>query len=234
MPSHPLDGERSGNWRSSVTGTLLSRLLSHDRANSVRPLDSLSIAVLAYLALPNFIFFIGWLRWPFALFFSLLLACSFGTAIDWRQVVWRWPCRMSAGLTLVTAALVWCAFGGAGHFVAAPIDWQARDAVLGDLVYGDWPVSYAFREGAHYILRSAIGYFLPAALLAKALGIQVVDLALYLWTALGTALFLLSLPLPQRLGLRLPAVASGCALQRHGLARCAYLLGRMARVPGSA
>ncbi|MBN8517254.1 MAG: hypothetical protein J5X22_15435 [Candidatus Accumulibacter sp.] len=203
MPPLPLDGARSDGSLGLTARTLLTRLLSHDRDNSVRPLDSLSIAVLAYLALPNFIFFIGWLRWPFAFFFSLLLACSVGTAIDWRQVVWRWPYRSSVGLTLVTAALVWCAFGGAGHFVAAAIDWQARDAVLGDLTYGDWPVSYAFREGVHYILRSAIGYFLPAALLAKALGIQVVDLALYLWTALGTTLFLHSLPLPQRLGLRL-------------------------------
>ncbi len=89
------------------------------------------------------------------------------------------------------------------RFVAASIDWQARDVVLGDLVYGDWPISYAIRDGVHYILRSAIGYFLPAALFAKALGIQVVDLALYLWTALGAALFLLNLPLPQRPGLRL-------------------------------
>ena len=203
MPPHPLTEARSAGTRASVTRALLASLLSHDRVNSVRPPDLLTIAALAYLALPNFIFFIGWLRWPFALIFSLLLAYSFRTAIDWQQVVWQLPYRKSVCLTIVTAALVWCAFGGAGHFVAASIDWQARDVVLGDLVYGDWPISYAIRDGVHYILRSAIGYFLPAALFAKMLGIQVVDLALYLWTALGAALFLLSLPLPQRPGLRL-------------------------------
>lgn len=75
--------------------------------------------------------------------------------------------------------------------------------VLGDLGHGEWPVSYAEKDGIHYILRSAIGYFLPAAALAKVAGIQLADLALYLWTVLGAALFLLSLPLPRQTGLRL-------------------------------
>ena len=183
---------------------LTAVLLSHDKLNSARPLDFLSVAALAYLALPNFIFFLGWLRWPFAVFFSLLVASSIFVAIDWRRMVWQMPYRAPVLLMIIATAFVWSAFGGAGHFAAATIDWTVRDAVLGDLVYGGWPVSYAERDGAHYILRSAIGYFLPAAVLAKALGIQLADLALYLWTGLGTALFLLSLPLPRQSGWRLP------------------------------
>lgn len=182
---------------------LVAPLLSHDKHLSARPLDALSIAALAYLALPNFLFFFGWLRLPFAFAFSLLLAWSFRVAIDWRQFVWQVPYRTSAVLAITATAFVWCAFGGAGHFGAATIDWYVRDAVLGDLVLGDWPVSYAEKDGVHYILRSAIGYFLPAAAVAKGVGIEVADIALYLWTALGTALFLLCLPLPRQNGLRL-------------------------------
>ncbi|MCP5248792.1 MAG: hypothetical protein H6942_09725 [Candidatus Accumulibacter sp.] len=182
---------------------MTTALLAHDPLNSARPLDALSIATLAYLALPNFIFFAGWLRWPFAIFFSLLVASSIFVALDWRRIVWTLPYRAPVCLTIVVGAFVWSAFGGAGHFGAATIDWQIRDAVLGDLIHGDWPVSYAEKDGVHYILRSAIGYFLPAAVLAKALGVQLADLALYLWTGLGTALFMLSLPFPRQFGWRL-------------------------------
>ena len=187
----------------SVRQRFTAVLLAHDKVNSARPIDSLSVAALVYLALPNFLFFLGWLRWPFAIFFSLLVASALVVAFDWRLVVWQLPHRRTAALTIVAAALIWCAFGGAGHFSAATIDWTVRDAVLGDLVYGEWPVSYAEKDGIHYILRSAIGYFLPAAALAKVAGIQLADLALYLWTVLGTALFLLSLPLPRQTVLRL-------------------------------
>jgi len=179
---------------------LPSWLLARDPRHPARPIDSVSVAALAYLALPNLIFLAGWLRWPFAVFFSLLLLWSARTAIDWRQVRWRCPYGAAPALVIVSTAFAWCALGGAGHFLAAPIDWMVRDAVLGDLVFGDWPVSYAEKDGIHHILRSAIGYFLPAAVVAKALGIASADLALYLWTALGTALFLFSLPLPRRPG----------------------------------
>jgi hypothetical protein len=182
----------------------IARLVSHDKGNSDKPLDSLSVVALTYLALPSLIFFLGWLRWPVALFLLLLVASSVVVAIDWRQILWQLPYPAPVLLTVLVAAFVWSAFGGAGHFAAATIDWTVRDAVYGDLVYGTWPVSYAEKDGAHYILRSAIGYFLPAALLAKAVGIHLADLALFVWTALGTALFLLSLPLPHQLGWRLP------------------------------
>ena len=175
-------------------------LLAHDARDSATPIDSISVAALLYLALPNLIFLAGWLRWPFAVFFSLLLLWSARTAVNWRHVRWRGPYRAATALLIVATAFAWCALGGAGHFLAAPIDWMVRDAVLGDLVFGEWPVAYAEKEGTHYILRSAIGYFLPAAVVAKALGVASADLALYLWTVLGTTLFLFSLPLPQRPG----------------------------------
>lgn len=191
-------------WIASRRTSLTVRLSSYDGAHSARAIDAASILTLAYLALPNFIFFLGWLRWPFALLMSSALLWSIFKAIDWRLVTWRLPCDRWVLLAAVTTAFVWCAFGGAGHFGAANIDWEVRDAVLGDLAYGDWPVSYREQDGVHYILRSAIGYFLPAAVVAKAVGIHWADVALYLWTVIGTALFLLVLPLPTRYSRRFP------------------------------
>ena len=177
-----------------------SWLLAHDPLHSATPIDSVSVAALLYLALPNLIFFAGWFRWPFAALFSLLLLWSARRALDWQHLSWRFPYGRTTTLLIVATAFAWCALGGAGHFLAAPIDWMVRDAVLGDLVFGAWPVAYAEKEGTYYILRSAIGYFLPAAVVAKALSVASADPALYLWTVVGTALFLFSLPLPRRPG----------------------------------
>lgn len=193
-------GARIASWRTSLT----VRLFSYDALHSARAIDIASILTLSYLALPNVIFLVGWLRWPFASLMSFALLWSIFRAVDWRHVIWQLPCDRWVLLAAVSTAFVWCALGGAGHFGAANIDWEVRDAVLGDLSYGNWPVSYLERDGVPYILRSAIGYFLPAALVAKVAGIHWADLALYLWTVIGTALFLLVLPLPARYRRRHP------------------------------
>ena len=105
---------------------------------------------------------------------------------------------------LVAAGFAWAAFGGAGHLAYANRhDWGVRDAVLADLVLSAWPPAYGGSAAEPVILRTALGYFLPAAVAGKLLGIVTAHLFLYLWTALGTALFLLLLPLPTRLGPRL-------------------------------
>ncbi|WP_291995364.1 hypothetical protein [Candidatus Accumulibacter sp. ACC003] len=87
----------------------------------------------------------------------------------------------------------------------ANADWEIRDAVLGDLVIGEWPVHYLSAEGIPLILRSAIGYFLPPAMLGKIFGLTHIDIAVHLWTALGVLIFLLLLPLPRSAGWRLAA-----------------------------
>ena len=98
---------------------------------------------------------------------------------------------------------MWTAFGGAGHFGYANSDWFVRDAVYADLFKNAWPVAYGTDAGTPLILRSAIGYFLPPALLAQWLGQAWADLLLYAWTAIGVVLFLAMLPLAERLGRRL-------------------------------
>jgi hypothetical protein len=218
-----------------VTRALLASLLSHDRVNSVRPPDSLTIAALAYLALPNFIFFIGWLRWPFALIFSLLLAYSFRTAIDWQQVVWQLPYRKSVCLTIVTAALVWCAFGGAGHFVAASDRLAgARRSSRGP---GLWRLANLLCDQGRCPLHPPLcDRVLPAGSAVcenvgdpgggpRAVFVDRPGRSPFSAQPAAAAATWFAAAAP---------VACGRDVQRHGLARCAYLLGRMARVPGSA
>ena len=174
-------------------------LLAEPVPGASRPFDRLTSATLVYLAIPNFIFVFGWFRLPVALLLAfLILAALYQGGV--LHITLR-PAHSRAALTFLTAVgLVWAAFGGAGHIGYANPDWYIRDTVYADLFRNAWPISYGMDGDSPLILRSAIGYFLPAALLTHWLGAGWADIALYTWTAGGAILFLALLPLPQRLG----------------------------------
>ena len=149
----------------------------------------LAYLVLAYLSLPVVLFLVGWCRPVLGLPAAGLLVVGLvragrklpvGTGgISWRN--WLVPLGL---------ALVWCALGGAGHFFYTnAFDWYLRDAMLRDLASAPWPVGYQ-GQGQVLVLRSALGYFLPAAFLAKLTSARLADLFLYLWTVLGVTLLL--------------------------------------------
>jgi hypothetical protein len=178
-------------------------LFSADEAHSGHPPDIISVAALFYLTLPNLIFLGGWLK-PFAAApIIALVTVAIVQLVRREDIRWSFPISPLATSFVVVSGFAWASLGGAGHFFHANIDWLIRDKVLGDLTFSAWPPAYGIVEGHHHILRSAIGYFLPAAVVGKWLGIGYIDLALYCWTGLGTALFLLLLPLPNRVGLLL-------------------------------
>lgn len=182
---------------------LRERLLSIDEAYSNRAPDILTAAALIYIALPNLIFLGGWLRPPYAIVIVVLVLVGLWQFLRSPQIQWCQPYTLGALLFIVATAFAWSSLGGAGHFFYANRDWQVRDAVLGDLTLTAWPPAYSIVDGQYHILRSAIGFFLPAASLGKVAGIASVDMALYLWTAIGASLFFLLLPL-QRAGRLLP------------------------------
>lgn len=188
---------------SNTLTVLVDRMLSGDGANSQRPLDGLSIAALIYLGLPALIFLATWLRPPFAVAALALAAAAVWTALPRRHRVWRIPYSGPVVAVVAITGSAWAAMGGGSHFFYANPDWLVRDAVLADLTYSDWPPSYAFRDGAHYLLRSAIGFFLPIATLGKLIGVESLEKLVFVWTAIGTVIFLLLLPLPERIGRRL-------------------------------
>lgn len=180
----------------------LDHLFSHDESHSEAPVDLLAAAALIYLAIPNVVFLGGWLQPWAALFFLVPLFLLVHLALRDNPIT-HYPYSRGTTLVVVTIAAGWSILGGAGHFFNANPDWVVRDAVYGDLIQFGWPPAYDMRDGHPTVLRSAIGFFLPTAALAKALGLWVADVALYLWTALGVALFLLLLPLQRRLGVAL-------------------------------
>lgn len=155
-------------------------------------LDPLDRAAIGYVVLPLFIFLAGWLEWWAAL---PLIACSafaLKPLIAPSQVAAaRLPVtRLQLGVA-VAVGCAWTVFGGTDHLVFTNADWHIRDAVLHDLVSSPWPVGYGLLDGKETVLRSSLGYFLPAALVGKVLGLASAHAAMALWTAVGAALFLL-------------------------------------------
>ena len=178
----------------------MDRLLSIDEVNSTLAPDALTAAALLYIALPNLIFLGGWLRLPYAIVAVVLMVVSLWQFLRNPHLQWRQPYTTGALLLIVATGFAWCSLGGAGHFFCTNPDWIVRDTVLGDLTLTPWPPAYSEVDGVHHILRTAFGFFFPAALVGKLAGMDVVDVALYLWTALGASLFLLLLPMARRAG----------------------------------
>lgn len=182
---------------------LRERLISIDPENSAKAPDSLTVAALIYVALPNFIFVGGWLRAPVAIFAVALLLFSLWQFYRRIDMQWKNTYTPSALALIITTAFSLCSLSGAGHFFYANPDWYIRDAVAADLTLSNWPPYYSMPDGFHHVLRSAIGFFLPAASIAKIAGLGTLSTSLYLWLSIGVSLFLLLLPLPKQFGPKL-------------------------------
>ncbi|MBI5901339.1 MAG: hypothetical protein HZB40_19225 [Rhodocyclales bacterium] len=175
---------------------LPKRVFDSDAPHSAHRIDALSVAALAYLALPVIIFLTSWLRPWYAVLVLGLAAAATHSALTRVTVRWQGEIPAKHFIVILVVGLAWAAMGGGSHFVYANPDWLVRDSIIGDLTFSEWPPSYGFRDGSHYLLRSAIGFFLPIAAVAKQVGPQWLGVLVFAWTALGTILFLVLLPLP--------------------------------------
>jgi hypothetical protein len=148
----------------------------------------LDAALVSYLALPLLVF-CAWFKWPVALGLAALLSYAF-----WRTLadvrLREFGVHPAVVGAIVALALAWTAIAGVGHFFYANLDWVTRDAVLRDLTATPWPPRYESDGDFALILRAPVGYYLPVAVVGWLAGLGVADFALYLWTALGFALFL--------------------------------------------
>jgi hypothetical protein len=188
------------------TGYLQTGEANRPSQGAPQGFDGLDRIAIAYLGLPALIFLCGWLKWWAGLPLALLLVLgSRALWSGWAAGSKRIPIDLSVGLLVLAVAVGWSALGGAGHLFFANFDWVTRDSVLRDLVVGSWPVGYGEVDAASLLLRAPIGYYLPAALVGKTLGLGTADLALLLWTIIGVALFL-ALAVSRVAGLRAATV----------------------------
>lgn len=153
-----------------------------------REFDALEFLAAAYLLLPLLIFQLGWLRWQYALPLSVgLLPALYRT----------WTARRRGAAALSRAewlgvagvSIAWISLSGLTPGFLLNLDWLTRMSVLRDLVIGNWPVGYSL-PGGELILRCPLGYYMVPALVGKLTSLHGARVALWIWTALGSALFL--------------------------------------------
>ena len=174
-----------------------------------------------YVALPLWIFSVSWLNplWGtvFSIFIALVVASVFFKkavaaaenkrpenarllTTDRDSTLTFSRGRLTALLIItVLVGAVWVWWSGIGGWFVQSSDFNARNAILHDLLSYDWPVIYGGEKGA---LVYYIGFWLPAACVGKLATLctqdantifNIANAALYVWTLIGVCLTFLLL-----------------------------------------
>lgn len=159
--------------------------------------SSLPFISFIYLALPYLIFFGGWFTsaWAFLFSFIIIIGLLFVWFDDHLHFHFqqRWGNvyqgnRVGAALTILLVLGVLAVSGIGGIGFQEP-DWSKHNLILGDLVARDWPVKYSY-FGKPIALVYYIAYYLPSALIGRWSNLQIANLALICWSAIGLVLTL--------------------------------------------
>ena len=124
--------------------------------------DALRSLSLIYIALPNLIFLLGWLWWPYGLALGMALCAGVLLAIQAGPVnlrpsrVRHWPLYVFLGVLLFG----WLSLSGIGGFGFQNSDWLYRNTVLRALVELPWPTVVSIGH-TDRLLVSYIAYYLP-------------------------------------------------------------------------
>ncbi|MCE7981005.1 MAG: hypothetical protein DYG89_07410 [Caldilinea sp. CFX5] len=151
---------------------------------------------LGYLALPLFLFCLGWLQATWAIFFTLITAVGLWSAIaafqheaalvvafkEWRQTL----TSRGAAVTILVCLLV-ILISGVGGYGYQTGDWTKHEILLKDLVDYPWPVFYDY-YGTTIGVAYYVAYYLPSAVIGKLAGVLAANQAMVVWTLLGLLL----------------------------------------------
>ncbi len=167
-------------------------LSTYCRKTLPREVDALYAWTLAYLLFPFLLFCLGWLHPLFAAVFCLGLllsgvrACSgtSGPSPACSSHGWRGLLGWGAALLLLTA---WLSLSGIGGFGYQNLDWGARNSLLFEMITRPWPLQTKLGDQTKPVIYF-MGYFLPASLVGILFGWKAANVALWLWTLLGTVL----------------------------------------------
>jgi hypothetical protein len=149
--------------------------------------DTLFIATVGFLILPNVIFAFGWLKLGLAL---VVVAVAVTCVRDiWRRSKTDAP-RLSAWACCFVLALAafWTCAGGIGELNAQTSDYIKHNLVFHDLIVENWPVVYARADLGDPLLCYYLAYYLPPSLLGKVFGLQHAAAFSLAWGLLGVTL----------------------------------------------
>lgn len=150
-------------------------------------------AAYLYMIVPTLIFFLGWLRLPLGILFSIILSFGFIWHIKKNYSLKNTSVfEISLGnLAAITVlVLFWVYMSGIGGYTFQRWDFHFRNAVLRDLTEFSWPVIYPeTNNGLVYYF----AHWLVPALVGKILGYVAANFVLYIWSALGIFISLILL-----------------------------------------
>lgn len=150
-----------------------------------------------YIGLPFLIFVFGWLHWyiawPFGIIFIASLFFSLENYTADNKVVNSIQNQKYILISALIIILVYTFFSGIGGYSFQNEDHHYRNAIFQDLVRKPWPVLYQIKgfaaenplEGSQSMLVYYLGYWLPAAVVGKLMGLEAGRFFLFVWTVLG-------------------------------------------------
>jgi hypothetical protein len=144
-----------------------------------------------YLAIPLIIFFAGWYKLYFGIFFVLaLLAPLYLCFKDIGRIEFNKSdiYKISGSTLIVTVFLLLSGIGGIGF---QNIDYSKHNAVLRDLIELQWPVIY--QTDSPSMLVYYMAYYLPAAIVGKLTSFAVANAFQFIWSLIGMMILILLL-----------------------------------------
>ena len=152
-----------------------------------------------YLTLPFLIFCLSWLNLASTLIFSGIILVSIFLSLKHvysdfsiNYLLAKNPLVVGISIFIILFIIF---FSGIGHYTYQNNDHLYRGALFADLVNYKWPVMYKvsgfpghFLEGKTTMMTYYLGFYLPAAAVGKAFGLEYGRFALFLWTFIGTVL----------------------------------------------
>ncbi|MGE4054982.1 MAG: hypothetical protein AB7F99_09300 [Vicinamibacterales bacterium] len=127
---------------------------------------SLEAVTLWYLALPVLMFFLGWLRLPWAAISASALVWAVSVSLD---AVRRDPGsespelhRLRDWLPPASILVLVVALCGSGGFGIQMWDWDKHNALLADLIGSPWPVAYELEATGEQLGAGLLRRVLPA------------------------------------------------------------------------
>lgn len=147
-----------------------------------------------YVILPVFLFFIGWAKIWLSLPLCIILIYTFYRIQNLKFDLWlpEWTLiNIIKGILLLSLITVWVYFSGIGNYVVQNPDHLARNALYEAMVTHRWPVTQTIVTDGQpqtYGLIYYIGYWLPASVIGKLLGIPAGYFFQFLWAVLGVSI----------------------------------------------
>lgn len=147
-------------------------------------------AAYIYLGVPVAIFFVGWLKWYLAFCLIALLGvalfCGLRDSTDHVSYLEISPVSL---FIIIIVSILWVLSSGIGGVVWQRADWNARNALLHDLINNSWPVIFEDGGGLSYYLC----FWMVASVIGKSFGWQAANAALVLWSMVGLLLIMVLL-----------------------------------------